>query len=331
MFVVPLPTPLIDTFIAVNLSFAFIVLVTTLYTRTVLDISSFPVIILIGAVFRLALTISTARLVLSQGDAGEIISAFGDFVIGGNIVVGLVIFMIVALVQFIVVTKGAERIAEVSARFTLDGIPGKQLAIDGDLRNGSINAETAQARRLFLERESQFFGAMDGAMRFVKGDSIASLVVVLVNLVGGLLIGVFQRGMSMGDAGHLYSLLSVGDGLVAQIPSMLTAISAGIVVSRVSSGDERSSVGFQVLRQLTGDPRGLLAASAITAGAGFIPGFPSLVLWGLSFILGFAAFRSIRGDMRRAAATAAVETIEPQFQRLDRTKYGDPFVATVGS
>lgn len=326
MMVLPLPTILIDLMIGFNLSFSFIILITTIYLRTALDISTFPALILIGTVFRLAITISTTRLILAEGDAGEIISAFGNFVVAGNVVVGLVVFLIVALVQFIVVTKGAERIAEVSARFTLDAMPGKQLAIDSDLRNGHITAQKALKRREQLELESQFFGAMDGALRFVKGDAIAALVVVAVNLIGGLSIGMFQRGMSFSDAAHHYSLLTIGDGLVSQIPSMLMAIAAGTVVTRVSS-EESVSLGSDIGRQLSQDARALGVAGAMTFSMGFVPGFPAIVLWPLGLVLGAGAYwvsRPSRGAHRAESRGANLERKE-----LDRARFGDPLVVTL--
>nr|WP_298098213.1 flagellar biosynthesis protein FlhA [uncultured Shinella sp.] len=333
MIILPLPTVLIDAMIAFNLAFAFIVLVTTIYLRNILDISTFPAVILIGTVFRLALTISTTRLVLAEGNAGEIIHAFGTFVVAGNVLVGLVVFLIVALVQFIVVTKGAERIAEVGARFTLDAMPGKQLAIDSDLRNGHIDGPTAQKRRSKLEQESQFFGAMDGAMRFVKGDAIAGLVIVAVNLIGGLAIGIFQRGLSFSESAHLYSLLSVGDGLVSQIPSMLMAVAAGTVVTRVSD-EKGASLGADIGRQLSREPRALAVAAAMTGLTGFVPGFPNFVLWPIAALLAAAAFfvwrRSLAGGAQTDAGDAAtVGDMRPGA--LDRTKYGDPIVATVSA
>lgn len=335
MMILPLPTVLIDAMLAFNLALSFVVLVTAIYLKNVLDISTFPSVILIGTVFRLALTISTTRLILSRGDAGEIIQTFGSFVVAGNIVVGLVMFLIVALVQFIVVTKGAERIAEVSARFTLDAIPGKQLAIDSDVRNGHITPEAAQKRRTQLERESQFFGAMDGAMRFVKGDAIAGLVIVAVNLLGGLAIGIFQRGMSFSGAVQLYSLLSIGDGLVAQIPSMLMAVAAGVVVTRVSA-DESAGLGTEISRQLVKEPRALGVAAAMTLVAAFVPGFPAVVLLPLG--LGLAGIAAVltrgkaRGSSREGADSTTNGTGENgtgELQPLDRTKFGDPIVATL--
>ncbi len=333
MMILPLPTVLIDMLIGFNLAFSLIIIVTAIYLRSSLELSTFPAIILVGTVFRLALTISTTRLVLAEGDAGAIISAFGSFVVAGNVVVGLVVFLIVALVQFLVVTKGAERVAEVGARFTLDAMPGKQLAIDSDLRNGHITAEQALKRRSTLEKESQFFGAMDGAMRFVKGDAIAALVVVAVNLIGGLAIGIFQRGLSFSEAIHIYSLLSIGDGLVSQIPSMLMAIAAGTVVTRVSSEDSQS-LGADIGRQLSRDPRALGVAGAMTVAMGFVPGFPGGVLWPLGIGLGLTAFMLARPFLREgSAASPGAQRTTPEVvslgTALDRAKFGDPIVATV--
>lgn len=330
MMVIPLPTIMLDALIAFNLAFAFVVLITTIYLKNVLEISTFPAVILIGTIFRLALTISSTRLVLADGHAGEIIQAFGSFVVAGNLVVGLVVFLIVALVQFIVVTKGAERIAEVGARFTLDAMPGKQLAIDSDLRNGHVTTEVAQKRRARLERESQFFGAMDGAMRFIKGDAIAGLVIVAVNLIGGLTIGIFQRGLSFSEAAHLYSLLSIGDGLVSQIPSMLMAVAAGTVVTRVSD-DDNGSLGTDIGRQLSNEPRALAIAAAMTIAVGFVPGFPSAVLWPIGLALAAIAFFVTRRKNGAAAADRSETTADAGAQALDRAKYGDPVIATLSS
>lgn len=327
MMILPLPPLVLDALIGFNLAFSFIVLITTIYLRNALDISTFPAIILIGTIFRLALTISTTRLILAEGHAGEIIIAFGSFVVAGNVVVGLVVFLIVALVQFIVVTKGAERIAEVGARFTLDAMPGKQLAIDSDLRNGHITAQKALQRRERLELESQFFGAMDGSLRFVKGDSIAALVVVAVNLVGGLAIGMFQRGMSFSEAAHHYSLLSIGDGLVAQIPSMLMAIAAGTVVTRISSEDS-VSLGTDIGKQLSQDSRALGVAGTMTFLMGFVPGFPTAVLCSLGLLLCGGAY--ILARPKKAGKKAEAARLKNEERReLDRAKFGDPIVATV--
>lgn len=330
MMVLPLPTIMLDAMITFNLASAFVVLITTIYLKNVLEISTFPAVILISTIFRLALTVSSTRLVLADGDAGEIIQAFGSFVVSGNVVVGLIIFLIVALAQFIVVTKGAERIAEVGARFTLDAMPGKQLAIDSDLRNGHISAEVAQKRRARLERESQFFGAMDGAMRFVKGDVIAGLVIVAVNLIGGLAIGIFERGLSFSESAHMYSLLSIGDGLVSQIPSMLMAVAAGTVVTRVSD-DDNGSLGTDIGRQLSNEPRALGVAAAMTIAVSFVPGFPSAVLWPIGLALAGIAFLVMRRKNQTASAGQSATAPDSNFHPLDRAKYGDPVIATLSS
>jgi type III secretion protein V len=293
MFIIPVPVIVIDILIAFNMTFTLLVLISSTYMKNALELSTFPSIILFSTVFRLALTVATARLILSKGDAGAIIDSFGKFVVSGNLVVGLVVFFIVAIVQFIVVVKGAERIAEVSARFTLDAMPGKQMSIDSDLRAGDINKDEARKKRQTLEKESQMHGAMDGAMRFVKGDAIAGFVVIFVNLIGGISVGMALNGMSFSDAANKYSLLSVGDGLVAQIPAMFIAIAAGTVVTRVST-DESTSVGADMFRELGSQPKALSIAAFILALLGFLPGFPTSVFFTLSALLGGAAFLMYR-------------------------------------
>jgi type III secretion protein V len=307
MLVIPLPTFLIDALIVINLTIAIVVLIAALYLRSVLDLSTFPAIILVSTIFRLALTVSTTRLILSNADGGKVIAGFGNFVVGNNVVVGLVIFFIVAFVQFLVVTKGAERIAEVSARFTLDAMPGKQMAVDADVRAGDIDKEEARRRRSVLDKESQFFGAMDGAMRFVKGDAIAALVVVFVNLFGGLLIGTMQKGMKMSEAIHVYSILSIGDGLVAQIPSMFIAIAAGIVVTRVAT-DKSTDLGADISRQLAGEPRTLLIAGVIIGLFAFVPGFPTTIFLIVAGMIGAAGFFLLRDRDSLAKDKVSQET-----------------------
>src|SRR5262252_4728909 len=302
MIIIPLPTWLVDGLIAINIMLSMLVLLVVFYIERPVEFSSFPSVILIATLFRLAITITTARLILLQADAGEIVSAFGNFVVGGDIAVGMVVFLIITIAQFVVITKGGERVAEVAARFTLDAMPGKQMSIDNDLRNGDIRQDEARARRRQLERESQLYGAMDGAMKFVKGDAIASLIVVIVNLVGGLLIGMLQRGMSFSDAAQVYCLLTIGDGLVAQIPSLLISVAAGTVVTRVNS-DQGSDLGSEISSQLFADPRALALASVILFGLGFIPGFPTAVFLTLSALLALGAFLL----HRRASAAHADE------------------------
>ncbi len=289
MLIIPLPTVLIDVLLAINLSISVIILMVAVYLRSVLDITTFPAILLVTTIFRLALTVSTTRLILGQGDAGHIVEAFGKFVVSGNLVVGMIIFFIVSLVQFMVVTKGAERIAEVGARFTLDSLPGKQMAIDADVRAGEIDKVEAKRRRSDLEKEMQFHGSMDGAMKFVKGDAIASLIVIFVNLIGGTIIGVLQRGLPFGEALRTYALLTVGDGLIAQIPAMLIAVAAGVIVTRVQE-EEASNVGSDIGKQLLTNPKALSIAAVLCLGLGLLPGFPLLVFLGISAGLSTMAF-----------------------------------------
>ncbi len=285
MMTIPLPTQIVDTLIAFSLSIAVILLMVAIYIDSPLDFSAFPAVLLLTTLFRLALSITTTRLILINGDAGHIVYAFGNFVVAGNLVVGIVIFLIITLVQFIVITKGSERVAEVSARFSLDGMPGKQMSIDGDLRAGVINAAEAKKRRQLLEKEIQLYGAMDGAMKFVKGDAIAGLFIILVNILGGISIGMFQKDLSLNEAMHVYSILTVGDGLVAQIPALLIAITAGIIVTRVTT-DNAAHLGFDITHQILAQPKALLIGSFFLWGFAFVPGFPTAILLALGLIIG---------------------------------------------
>lgn len=273
MMILPLPTELIDVLIAINLTLSILLLMIALYIQEPLDISVYPSLLLITTLFRLALTVSTSRLILLQHDAGEIVYAFGNFVVGGNIVVGIIVFAIITTVQFIVITKGSERVAEVSARFSLDAMPGKQMSIDGDVRSGVITLEQAREQRTKLQKESQLYGAMDGAMKFVKGDAIASIIVIFVNIIGGMTIGILQHGMSAGQAGETYTILSVGDGLVAQIPALLISIASGIIVTRVPS-EEKRNLGSELAGQVGAQPNALLVSGVIICVFAFIPGLP---------------------------------------------------------
>ena len=284
LMVVPLPTWCVDLLIAANLSMSFVILMMTMYAPNVLSFSSFPTLLLFTTLFRVGLNISTTRLILLQADAGEIIFTFGEFAVGGNFIVGAVVFIIIAIVQFLVIAKGAERVSEVGARFSLDAMPGKQMSIDADLRSGSIDSEEAQKRRAAVSLESQMYGAMDGAMKFVKGDAIAGLLIAAVNIVAGTIIGVTQSGLTSGEALQLYGVLTIGDGLVSQIPSLLIAISAGILVTR--SGGESDNVGEQIGDQIFSQPRAMLIASMLVFLFALIPGFPKAQLFSLAFILG---------------------------------------------
>ncbi|MFH5255809.1 EscV/YscV/HrcV family type III secretion system export apparatus protein [Burkholderia semiarida] len=283
MLIVPLPTLLVDCLIALNIVIAILLFMGSFYAERILSFSTFPTILLITTLFRLALSISTSRLILTQADAGEIISTFGRFVIGDSLVVGFVIFSIVTIVQFIVITKGSERVAEVAARFSLDGMPGKQMSIDGDLRAGVIDGDAARERRGVLERESQLYGAFDGAMKFIKGDAIAGIIIIVVNLVGGIAVGMSSHGMSMSTAMSTYTMLTIGDGLVSQIPALLISISAGFIVTRIN-GDE-ANLGRNIIQQTLGMPTAVTMTAAVGVLVALVPGFPTGVFLMLSLVL----------------------------------------------
>ncbi|OKO79011.1 translocation protein [Bradyrhizobium sp. NAS80.1] len=289
MMIMPIPIVVIDMLIGFNLGFAVLLLMVALHLKTPLDFSSLPGVILISTVFRLALTVATTRLILSEGDAGSIIHTFGDFVISGNIAVGLVIFLIVTMVQFMVLAKGAERVAEVSARFTLDALPGKQMAIDAELRNGHIDQHEARRRRAALEQESQLHGAMDGAMKFVKGDAIAGLIVIGINMLGGITIGLLSKSMPLEEALHQYTILTIGDALISQIPALLLSITAATIVTRVN-GPSRLKLGADIVSQLTASTQALRLAAGVLIAMGLVPGFPLPPFIMLAALFGAASF-----------------------------------------
>ena len=274
--VVPLPSWLLDLGLALNLVAAAALLIAALRAAGPLELSAFPTMLLVTTLFRLALNVSSTRLALADGHAGAVIQAFGEFVVRGDYVVGGVVFAVVTLVQFLVVAKGAERVSEVAARFTLDAMPGKQMAIDADLRAGLIDQNGARERRRSLERESQMFGAMDGAMKFVKGDVLAGLVIVLVNLVAGVLVGMLQRGLDGQEALARYALIAIGDGLVSQVPSLCIAVAAGLVVTRVTPGEEGQGLGEDIGLQLFGSRGALWLLAGVAAALSLVPGMPRL-------------------------------------------------------
>lgn len=288
MLIIPLPTYIIDFLIAINLIMSLLVFMGSFYIERILDFSTFPTVLLITTLFRLAISISTSRLVLLEADAGDIIASFGEFVIGDSLIVGFVVFSIVTIVQFIVITKGSERVAEVAARFSLDGMPGKQMSIDADMRAGIIDADGARERRSVLERESQLYGSFDGAMKFIKGDAIASIIIIFVNLIGGISVGVTQYDMDVSTALSTYTVLTIGDGLVAQIPALLISISAGFIVTKVNG--ESDNMGRNMITQLFRNPFVLLVTSVLAIGLGFLPGFPLLVFVMLAGITGTIYF-----------------------------------------
>ena len=291
LMILPLPTWLIDTLVGFNITFGVLLLLTTLYVKSPLEFSSFPSILLVTTLFRLALSVTTTRMILIDAHAGKIISAFGTMVAGGNLVVGLVVYIIIVVVQFIVIAKGAERVAEVAARFSLDSMPGKQLSIDSDLRSGLVDKDEARRRRRTLELESKLHGSLDGAMKFVKGDAIASIIIVIINLIGGMAIGVLQRGMDFAHAMHTYSILTIGEGLVAQIPALLSAMAAGLLVTRSTDEDQSQHLGEAIRYQLAANPRVLVFVGGIAFLLAAVPGFPALVFaaLGLALLLAGAA------------------------------------------
>jgi type III secretion protein V len=301
MLIVPLPRPLLDALLAFNIAIAVALLMAAVFTPRPLSFTSFPTLLVVTTLFRVGLEVSATRLILADADAGEVVRAFGSSVVAGSLVVGIVVFAVITIVQLIVVARGAERVAEVAARFALDAMPGKQMAIDAEQRSGSIDAERARERRSELERESQLYGAMDGAMRFVKGDAIAAIVIVVINLVGGLVIGVGQRGMSAGDAVQTYSLLSIGGGLVAQIPSLIVAVASGLLVTRVASTGD-AALGTDLPFQL-GQPRVLVGAAVLLLALGVVPGLPHVPF----LVLGVIALALAVFAMRRAPTTIVAD------------------------
>ncbi len=294
IMIIPLPTPLVDTLIGINLSIALSMLMLSTYIPSALAFSVFPSMLLFTTLFRLALNVSTTRLILLDADAGAIIETFGNFVVGGDFIVGAVVFLILTIVQFLVVAKGSERVAEVGARFTLDAMPGKQMSIDADMRAGNVDMAEAKRRRDLVTQESQLFGAMDGAMKFVKGDAIAGLIISFINILGGIAIGVLQNGISSAEAVQMYGILTIGDGLVSQIPSMLISITAGIVVTRVSKGDS-APLGGEIGKQFFAQPKALLISGILVFLFSLIPGFPKVQFWILGLIVVCVGFTLMQG------------------------------------
>ena len=293
MMIVPLPTVFLDLLLIVNLSIGLLILLVSMYTQEPLSFSVFPTLLLITTLFRLGLNISASRLILLNGYAGHVIEAFGNVVIGGSYVVGVVVFVILVVIQFVVITNGAGRVAEVAARFTLDAMPGKQMSIDADLNAGLVTEAEARRRRAKIEQEADFYGAMDGASKFVRGDAIAGIVIILVNIVGGFVIGVAQQGMSLTGALQTYALLTVGDGLVSQIPALMISTATGIVVTRAASAGD---LGADTIRQITSNPRVLGIVSGALVVLGFVPGLPKLPFAILAILTGGGAYLAYRSE-----------------------------------
>ena len=326
LLVVPVPPGLLDVLLASSLSFAVVVLLVVLYVPDALAVATFPTLLLLGTLYRLALNVSTSRLILLKGDAGEVIRAFGNFVVRGNYLVGAIIFAILTIIQFVVIAKGSERVAEVAARFALDAMPGKQMAIDAELRAGTIDAAEARRRRRGLSRESQFYGAMDGAMKFVKGDVIASLIITAVNILGGLAVGVLQRDMAAGDALKRYGLLTIGDGLVTQIPALVTSTAAGLLVTRVASEEPGSALGAELSAQVFGNPRALLSAAALVFVLAAVPGLPAVPFVAIGGLLALLGQRRLAAEARARRESVHAR---PSPMRSERAVGAPTFVPMV--
>lgn len=319
LFVLPLPTFLLDMLLTINLGMSLTLLIVATYIPSALSLSTFPSLLLFTTLFRLSLNIASTKLILLHANAGHIIDTFGKLIVGNNVVVGGVVFLIIAIVQFIVIAKGSERVAEVGARFALDAMPGKQMSIDADVRAGTITAGQAQERRRALEQECQLHGAMDGAMKFVKGDAIAGVVIALVNILAGICIGTLMKDMSIGDALQRYAILTIGDGMVSQIPSLLVSIAAGVVITRVSSDEDRTrslNLGNVIGSQLLGQPKALVVSGVAIAVFLVVPGFPKWTFAIMALVVAGGGYLL----MRRAQRSAGTVTwIEVEGEGADRT------------
>ena len=329
MMIVPLPAPLLDLVIAMNISAALAILISTMYVPKAIEFASFPSLLLFTTLLRLAINVSVTRLILLHANAGGVIQSFGRIVVGGNLVVGLVIFFILVVIQFVVITNGAGRVAEVAARFTLDAMPGKQMAIDADLNTGQITDDEARRRRSEIRREADFYGAMDGASKFVKGDAMAGVLIVTINLIGGIVVGVVEHHLSMSDALHRFSLLTVGDGLAAQIPALLISTATGIIVTR--SGSE-TNLGSEITAQLLGQPRATTIAGSVIAAMGLVPGLPTLPFL---FVGGMLVLLGRTVGKQKALELAALKEVkaEPEAAPTDplqRALQVDPLELAIG-
>jgi flagellar biosynthesis protein FlhA len=328
VMIIPLPTPLMDLLLTLNLCLSLVILLVSMYAKEALEFSVFPSLLLTVTLFRLSLNVATTRLILSQADAGRVVDVFGTFVTRGNMVVGAIIFIIIIIIQFIVITKGAGRIAEVAARFTLDAMPGKQMAIDADLNAGLINEEQARFRRVQISREADFYGAMDGASKFVRGDAIASILITLVNIIGGFIIGVAQMHMTFTAALATYTTLTIGEGLVAQIPALMISTGSGILVSRAAS---QADLGQEITTQLFSRPRVLAVAGGIMLAFALIPGFPKppFIVLGLSSIA--VAYLGTYRKKEEARTKEVASTVPKQKdERIEDYLHVDPMELEIG-
>ena len=312
MIIIPLPSIVLDILLALNITLSVIIIMITMFTTSVLQLSVFPTLLLVVTLFRLGLNISSTRLILSEGNAGSIITAFGDFVVGGNYVVGVIIFLIIIIIQFLVITNGSTRVAEVSARFTLDAMPGKQMSIDADLNSGLIDEAMAKKRRADLQAEADFYGTMDGASKFVKGDAIAGIIITVINVIGGIIIGMTQMGMSAGDAASQFLILTIGDGLVSQVPALLVSTAAGILVTRSNS---KNNFGKTLTNQLTAFPVALGIAAAIMFAFAIIPSMPTIPFGLAGISMGVLAFMLIKEEEKKQEV-AMVQEVEQQEEQI---------------
>lgn len=333
--VIPLPAMLLDLLISFNITFALIILLASMYILRPLELSAFPSILLLITLFRLSLNVASTRVILLHGNegalaAGKVIQAFGNFVVGGNYLVGIIVFLILVVINFMVITKGAGRIAEVAARFTLDAMPGKQMSIDADLNAGLINEQQARARREEISREAEYYGAMDGANKFVRGDAIAGIIITLTNIIGGLAIGVFQNKMSFANAAHTYTLLTIGDGLVTQIPALIISTAAGIIVSRAGA---ESNLGAEITSQILFQPRAIGITAIVLFGFGIIPGLPLIPFWVLGSLAGLLTWKIHRATRHQVQieqeAQVRAEKSVP-VERLDSLPPLDTLAIEVG-
>ena len=333
MMILPLPPFALDMFFTFNIALSIMVLLVSMFTQKPLDFAAFPAVLLFTTLLRLALNVASTRVVLMEGEeggdaAGKVIEAFGEFLIGGNFAVGLVVFLILVIINFMVITKGAGRIAEVGARFMLDSMPGKQMAIDADLNAGLIGEEDAKRRRSEISQESDFYGSMDGASKFVRGDAVAGLIIMVVNLIGGLLIGVLQHDMAFGDAARTYTLLTIGDGLVAQIPALVISTAAGVTVSRVNTEQD---VGQQMIGQLFNKPQVLVLAACVMGLLGLVPGMPNFVFLLFTVLLGSLAWWMIRRNNEKLAEETINPSVAPAQQEAPEASWDDvQLVDTLG-
>ena len=321
MIIIPLPTPLLDVLLVLNISISMVMLLIAMYIPDALKLAAFPTIILVTTLFRLALNVSSTRLILLDAHAGEVIQSFGKFVVRGNFVVGVVIFLVLMLVNFLVISKGSERVAEVAARFTLDAMPGKQMSIDADLRAGAFDLDEARKKRNDLGRESQLFGSMDGAMKFVKGDSIAGLIITAINIIAGIIIGVTQKGMAAGEAVEVYSILTIGEGLVAIIPALLMSMCAGLIVTRVASEEEDANLGMDLATQILAQPKAFTIAAIFLGMIGlFVPGMPLVPFTFSAVLIGGLSYGLFKAKQAKSGGKGSTAVVEEREEKAAEEK-----------